>query len=318
MATVGELGERGLISLLISELGLELAGDDSAVLPAIASPVVTVDSYFEGVHFHRWWCPAEQLGGRLLEATLSDLAAMGARPLWLFSAVSLPPDVEVKWFLEFCRGLVRRPDCRLAGGETIRSGTFGLTLTAVGELDGPPLLRSAAVPGERLWVTGPLGRTLDSPALLEKSRECTLSPLEHAQTGLFLEPKARFDAAALIRGAGCRCAIDISDGLVSEAGHISRASGVRVCIETDAVPLVEYARSRPLEAFRAGEDYELLFTAPSGMSFEGCHPIGWLEAGTGVFLVGPGGMIAPPGDGYDHFRGSIPPEPGGNRACRSR
>ncbi len=301
MTTVGEIGERGLVKLLISELGLDLAGDDGAVLPGIPSPVVTVDSYFQGVHFQKWWCAPERLGRRLLEATLSDLAAMGAEPLWFLAAVSLPPDMEVDWLLGFYRGLTGRPDCRLAGGETIRGDTFGITLTAIGSLEGAPLLRSAAVPGDDLFVTGPLGRTLSSPRLLEGSRERALSPLEAEQVRLFLEPRARFDASRIIRAAGCRCAIDISDGLASEAAHIACESSVRVCISPESVPLVPYALGRPEEAFRAGEDYELLFTAPTGSVFPGFFRVGWIEEGEGVLLVHPDGRTEPPGEGYDHF-----------------
>lgn len=301
MKTVGELGERGLVRLLIGELGLDLAGDDGAVLPGIPSPVVTVDSYFEGVHFHRWWCAPETLGRRLLEATLSDLAAMGAEPLWFLAAVSLPFDMEVDWLLGFYRGLTGRPDCRLAGGETIRGDTFGITLTAIGSLEGAPLLRSAAVPGDDLFVTGPLGRTLSSPRLLEDSRERALSSLEAEQVRLFLEPRARFDASRIIRAAGCRCAIDISDGLASEAAHIACESSARVCISPESVPLVPFALGRPGEAFRAGEDYELLFTAPTGSVFPGFFRVGWIEEGEGVLLVHPDGRTEPPGEGYDHF-----------------
>lgn len=301
MTTVGELGERGLLRLLIGELKLDMAGDDGAVLPGIPSPVVTVDSYFQGVHFQRWWCPPERLGRRLLEATLSDLAAMGAEPMWLFAAISLPPHIEVDWLLGFYRGLAGRPDCRLAGGETIRGDTFGITLTAIGSLEGAPLLRSAAVCGEDLFVTGPLGRTLSSPRLLEESRERALSPLEAEQVRLFLEPRARFDASRIIRAAGCRCAIDISDGLASEASHIACESAVRVCISPESVPLVAYATGRPEDAFRAGEDYELLFTARAGSVFPGCFRVGWIEEGQGVFLVHPDGRTEPPGEGYDHF-----------------
>lgn len=301
MTTVGELGERGLVKLLIGEMGLDLAGDDGAVLPCIPSPVVTVDSYFEGVHFHSWWCTPERLGRRLLEATLSDLAAMGAEPLWLFAAVSLPPDMDVDWLLGFYRGLTGRPDCRLAGGETVRGETFGITLTAIGSLEGVPLLRSAAVPGDVLFVTGPLGRTLSSPWLLDESRKRALSPLEAEQVRLFLEPRARFDASRIIRAAGCRCAIDISDGLASETAHIARESAVRVCVSCESVPLVPYAVGGPGEAFRAGEDYELLFTAPAGSAFPGCFEVGWIEAGEGVLLVHPDGRAEPPGEGYDHF-----------------
>jgi thiamine-monophosphate kinase len=301
--TVGELGERGLVRLLAGELNLDLVGDDSALLPGMPAPAATVDSFFQGVHFQTWWCPPEILGRRLLEATLSDLAAVGADPLWLLAAVSLPPDTRVEWLLGFYRGLTGRSDCVLAGGETVRGDVLGVTLTALGNLPGKPLLRSAARPGDRLWVTGPLGRTLDSPALLEESRMRPLAPEEQRQVARFLEPRARFDASGMLRKAGCRCAIDISDGLATEAAHISRESCVRTVIHVPAVPLVEYAEGRPLEAFRAGEDYELLFAAPAEMSFPGCHPVGRVERGEGVCFMNSDGSIALAGEGYDHFRG---------------
>lgn len=301
--TVGELGERGLIRLLSGELRLDLVGDDSALLPGIPSPAVTVDSFFQGVHFHTWWCPPEVLGRRLLEATLSDLAAVGADPLWLLAAVSLPPDTPVEWLLGFYRGLTGRSDCVLAGGETVRGDLLGVTLTALGNLPGKPLLRSTARPGDRLWVTGPLGRTLDSPALLEKSRHTPLSPGEKRQVGLFLEPRARFDISGMLRETGCRCAIDISDGLATEAAHISRESGGRTVINVRSVPLVEYATGRSLEAFRAGEDYELLFAAPGATDYPGCHQVGRVEEGEGVCFMNPDGSIALTGEGYDHFKG---------------
>ncbi len=301
--TVGELGERGLIRHLAGELGLNLVGDDSALLPGIPSPAVTVDSFFQGVHFHTWWCPPEVLGRRLLEATLSDLAAVGADPRWLLAAVSVPPDTGVEWITGFYRGLTERADCIVAGGETVRGDVLGVTLTALGNLPGKPLLRSGARPGDRLWVTGPLGRTLDSPGLLEKSRRRPLSPVEERQVMSFLAPRARFDVACALREAGCRCAIDISDGLVSEAAHISLESAVRVVIHVRSVPLVEYAADRPMEAFRAGEDYELLFSAPGAMDFPGCHPVGVVQSGEGVCFVNPDGTAAVTGEGYDHFRG---------------
>lgn len=154
-----------------------------------------------------------------------------------------------------------------------------------------------------MWVTGPLGRTLDSPTLLEKSRRGPLDPEEQRQVARFLEPRARFDVSGTLREAGCRCAIDISDGLATEAAHISRESGVRTVIHVPAVPLVEYAAGRPLEAFRAGEDYELLFAAPAAMAFPGCHPVGRVESGEGVCFMNSDGSVALAGEGYDHFKG---------------
>jgi thiamine-monophosphate kinase len=301
MPTIGELGERGLIRLLRRELMLDFAGDDAAVLPSLDAPVITVDSYLEGVHFHRWWCPPETLGRRVVEATLSDLAATGAEPLWLFAAVCLPPELDAEWLLRFYRGLTWRRDCRLAGGETIRGEVFGVTLTAVGNLRGAPMKRSSAVPGERLWVTGPLGRTLDAPALLEKSRTVALTPLERRQVELFLNPAARFDAMKVLLANGCSAAIDISDGLLSEAWHIAEESRVRVLVDSGSIPLVEYARKRAKDAWVAGEDYEILFTAGADRQFPGFYPIGEIREGEAAVLT-TDGCSCPQAKGYDHFR----------------
>lgn len=302
METVGDLGERELVRLLRREIGMDLAGDDAAVLPALSGPAVTVDSYFEGVHFHRWWCPPEILGRRLLEATLSDLAAMGALPRWLLAAVSLPPRLDVEWLLAFYRGMTSRPDCELAGGETVRGDAFGVTLTAIGNLAGNPLTRSGAVPGEILWVTGPVGRSLDSPELLSASRNRSLSPSESRQVDLFLNPAARFDASGEIVSRGCRTAIDISDGLLSEAWHLSAESRVGVALDPGSVPLVEYARGRTMEACSAGEDFELMFTAEPDARFPDFHPIGRIMEGKGVVFSDSPESPVPP-SGYDHFRG---------------
>ncbi len=138
---VGQLGERELIRRLREAFPqLSLAGDDSAVLPSLACPVVTTDSFLEARHFYRWWCDPSVMGRRLLEATLSDLAAMGAGPGWVFSALGLPRDLDVNWIEGFYAGLTSRDDCPVAGGEIVRSDVLSVTLTAIGEGKDPAIL----------------------------------------------------------------------------------------------------------------------------------------------------------------------------------
>ncbi len=148
MATLAETGEHGFIRAIRKKFPMELAGDDGAVLRCLETPVITTDSFFEGTHFRRGWAAPDTTARRLMEATLSDLAAMGAFPEYLLSSLVLPPDMELDWILDFYRGLTSRQDCPLAGGETVKGGVFGVTLTALGDCRGEkPLLRRTPGPG---------------------------------------------------------------------------------------------------------------------------------------------------------------------------
>ena len=122
-------GERELLKKLRAEFpALSPGWDDGAVLPSIEIPVVTVDSFFEGTHFHRWWQPPRVLGKRLLEATLSDLAAMGASPGWVFVSLTIPPELELEWLEDFYRGLLSRKDVIIAGMTPFISAILKFTI----------------------------------------------------------------------------------------------------------------------------------------------------------------------------------------------
>jgi thiamine-monophosphate kinase len=190
------------------------------------------------------------------------------------------------------------------GGETVKGSVFGVTLTAIGECGGEkPFLRTAVKPGDTLWVTGPVGRALDSPELLEKGRKQQLSPVEAAQTELFLAPAARFNAVQLLRGFGVEAAIDISDGLFSECAYLARESGVRITVKLEQVPVVPYALSRPLAACSAGEDFELLFALPFSSSPPGkeFYMVGSATEGKGFAVTEKGRDKELSSQGYDHF-----------------
>ncbi|PIE53646.1 thiamine-phosphate kinase [Candidatus Fermentibacteria bacterium] len=298
---LSDLGERGFINELRNRFPLAMAGDDAAVLGSIKTPVVTTDSFFQGTHFHNWWTTPDKLAARLLEATLSDLAAMGAEPVCVFSSIMLPPEMELDWMIGFYSGLTARGDSPVAGGETIRGEKFGITLTAIGDCTkGKPFMRSQAAPGDSLWVTGPLGRTMNSPALLEKSRKSKLTDAEREQVNAFLSPKARFDAVPYLRRSGCRCAIDISDGLFSECGHICMESSVGIEVDLDRVPLVPYCTGRAVEACSAGEDFELLFTLPPEKTSPFTR-IGKVVYENGLTVLSEGKVLSVGKRGFDHF-----------------
>lgn len=315
--TIADLGERGLIGRLRESIpALSGIGDDSAVLPALACPVVTTDSFFEGTHFHRWWAPAPVLGRRLLEAALSDLAAMGAEAGWIFPAVSLDPGMDADWLEDFYHGLTGRVDVRVGGGETVRGNRFGITLTAIGEGGDPHTLlrRSSLKPGDVLWTSGPVGRALGAPEMLERAGGMRGDPLEPVKDGFtreevdqlraFLLPGAQLDIGRRLREMGVRCAIDISDGLLSEAQHLCRESGVDVVLELDETLFFPSVSDRPAEAAAAGEDFVLLFGAPPklDLSAMGCHIAGRAAGGRGKLTVLLHGKeVDVRSTGYDHM-----------------
>ena len=304
---LSDIGEHGFIKMLRVKFPMASAGDDAAVLSSIKTPVVTTDSFFEGTHFFRWWTSPAVLAKRLLEATLSDVAAMGGEPVSVLSSVMLPPDIEVEWLLDFYEGLTSREDCPVVGGETIRGTVFGITLTAIGECgENKPLLRSSVKPGDSIWVTGPLGRSFNSPELLQKSRNQTLSAAEKEQTILFLTPEARFDTLLTLRKCGVQAAIDVSDGLFSECRHLACESGVRINLELEKVPQVPYTSLNPRGGATAGEDFELLFSLPSSSPLpgDGFFRVGFAIEGEGLLITDDGSQLEIPVEGYDHFTAS--------------
>jgi len=317
--TVSDLGERKLIARLRERFPkMDLTGDDAAALDPLELPVVTTDSFFETTHFYLWWAPPRILGRRLLEAALSDLAAMGASPGWVLIALTLPDRTDVEWLEQLYEGFLERDDCRMAGGEIVSGERMGVTITAIGEGagSGDLLRRSALRPGDGLWVTGRIGRALGAPQLIEQSEELrgddllpavdALDQQELEQVRAFLRPRAQFAEAAMIRRLGVRCAIDISDGLLSEAGHLAKESGVDVQLELEGVPFFESVSDRPLEACAAGEDFVLLFGCPDSIDLSGLEffRVGRADEGSGRVTVFRGGRpVEFISEGYDHLAG---------------
>lgn len=304
MTLIKDIGEREFIKELRNRFDVGFIGDDAAVMKSIVTPVITTDSFLEGTHFHKWWTSPEFLAVRLLEATLSDLAAMGASPVGVLSSIMLPPDMELQWLLDFYKGLTSCKNCPVIGGETIKGPVFCITLTAFGECGKEkPLLRSAVKPGDSIWVTGPIGRTLNSVQLLEKSRKNKLNKIEQKQVDLFLTPKARFDVIPVLRKVGVLAAIDISDGLLSECNHLATESNVGIRIDLENVPIVKYGQYAQLDACTAGEDFELLFSAsPETNSLgRGFFKIGEAVKGSGIELFLNGSAVPCNFLGYEHF-----------------
>jgi thiamine-monophosphate kinase len=239
-------------------------GDDAALLRLRPGEdlALTSDAFVEDVHFRFATDPPRALGRRALVANLSDLAAMGARPLGFTVALAAPPSLALATALALARGLVeegRRAGCTLVGGNVTRARETSLTVAACGAvLRGRALRRDAARPGDRLLVTGCLGASALARARSERSG----APLRRV-------PEARLRAGRALAGlAGVGACIDVSDGLLADLGHVLEASGVGAELDAARVPrprgFAAACRRQGLDpgalALGGGEDYELLFT----------------------------------------------------------
>lgn len=290
-------------------------GDDCALLnlPAGHQLCVSTDSLLAGVHFPEP-CDPFLLGQRALAVAVSDLAAAGAKPMAFTLALSLPQPDAV-WLQGFSRGLgVMATQCAitLAGGDTT-AGHLNIGITVLGSVPtGKSLLRSGAQPGQLLCVSGPLGAAaaaleflVDEPPSIEPS-------VSESLLQAFWQPAPQLALGYWLRGrAGA--VIDISDGLLADAGHVAQESGVQLIVEQARVPVAESALqldpARALQwALSGGDDYQLLFTLPESQlaelqqQFPQAYCIGRVVAGEGVQLLNTAGQPQTVEKaGYQHF-----------------
>ncbi|HNT38369.1 MAG TPA: thiamine-phosphate kinase [Rubrivivax sp.] len=293
-------------------------GDDCALLaPAPGQALaITSDMLLEGRHFLATVPPA-RLGHKALAVNLSDLAACGAKPLAFTLALSLPRADEA-FAAALAQGLFALADAHgieLVGGDTT-AGALSLCITAIGEVPaGGALLRNGARAGDQLWVSGCLG---DARLALEVFRgHAALAAADFEAVRLAMEcPQPRVALGLALRGLATS-AIDLSDGLLGDLGHILRRSRVGARLELAALPCsaVLAAQPRALREeclLRGGDDYELLFTAPAARAAEvraagaaagvAVTPIGLIGAAPDLVLVdedGREGLAA--ARGFDHF-----------------
>ena len=302
--------EFSLIYRYFSDLGRGAAvdlsvGDDCAILRLEEGErlATSIDTMVIGVHFPEDSFP-EDIGFRAVSAAASDLAAMGARPLGMMVALTLPA-VDELWLNAFSQGLaaaVSEYQLPLVGGDTTR-GPLSISVQVMGALpSGQALLRGGASVGDGVYVSGTLGDAAGALALLQGQWQA--AP-DHAEFLLdrFNRPRARLELGRELLGRAT-AAIDISDGLLADAGHIAAASGVKIRIETDLLPLSPALSSHDSPeqilqwALAGGDDYELCFCLPAGEHPPtGCTRIGKVEAGAGVDC----GLEIDIPPGYQHF-----------------
>jgi thiamine-monophosphate kinase len=337
----GALGEFELIARLTTGLRLQPevgvgVGDDAAVLNWASGYqlVVTCDTQVEGRHFLPAVALPEQVGRRALAVNLSDLAAMGAEPLFALVSLLLPASTAVEWIERMYSGLRQHAEAfgvSLVGGNIAgTSGPLAVDITAMGRVStGRAILRSGAQPGDRLCVTGSLGAA--AAGLLTVRHPDMAKKLPAAMTqevrGALLEPQPRVAAGRALADLGRVSAmIDVSDGLAADLGHLCKLSHVGATLDEAAIPITSAtaAIAKALGygpsalALHGGDDYELLFAvspeaAPQALACvtatgTSATAIGWItEPDTGIQLRkadGAFGRIEP--RGWDHLRTAAP------------
>ena len=280
-------------------------GDDCAILrlPEGERLATSVDSMVAGVHFPEDSFP-EDIGFRAVSVAASDLAAMGARPLAMTLALTLPEADEL-WLHAFSQGLasaVSEYQLPLVGGDTTR-GPLTITVQVMGALPmNQALLRGGARVGDEVYVSGTLGDAAGALAFLQGEWQPGPDNAEYL-LDRFNRPRARIALGRELLGHAT-AAIDMSDGLLADAGHIAAASGVKIRIEPDLLPLSPALSSHESPeqvtrwALAGGDDYELCFCLPAGEAAPaGCTRIGLVTAGQGVDC----GLDIDIPTGYQHF-----------------
>ncbi|HQS81643.1 MAG TPA: thiamine-phosphate kinase [Thiobacillus sp.] len=294
-------------------------GDDCALLAPTPGMQLAVssDMLLEGRHFSPQDSPAG-IGHKSLAVNLSDLAAMGATPRWATLSIALP-EANDAWLTAFARGFFRMADqhgLELVGGDTTR-GALTISITVIGEVPpGQALRRDGAQAGDDVWVSGVLGSA--ALALAYRQGRLFMEQVDAARVlpALYL-PTPRVALGSALRGVASS-AIDISDGLLADLGHILQRSQVGATVEFAALPTLPVAQAYLHEkvavdcVLAGGDDYELCFTAPAerrdavaaaaqsaGVTVT---RIGRITAEPGLTVIDADGQLLPiEHTGYDHF-----------------
>jgi thiamine-monophosphate kinase len=275
---------------------------------------LSTDVSVEGVHFRLDWIDHEEVGWRATAAALSDLAAEGAEPVGLLTAVTMPAAARERDSLELMAGVgaaARYAGAEVLGGDLSAGPVWAVTVTVVGRTESP-VSRQGAKAGDRIWVTGVLGGARAAIEAWQHGND----PLPGARAR-FAHPEPRIGAGGWLARSGARAMIDLSDGVAGDVSHLAAASNVAITIDLDALPVATDAREqaskldRSVQQFAAegGEDYELLVALPPefqdavGFTRACGLPltlIGDVTEGSGVRFLMSGAPVQL--RGYDHFR----------------
>lgn len=315
---LGAGAEFDRIRALAAALGPTAAalGDDCAVVPeGEGELLVSIDTSVEGVHFRREWLAPDEIGWRAAAAALSDLAAHGAGPVGLLCAVGVPGGTETAHVVALMSGVGKAAasvGALVLGGDLSAASEWTVTVSVIGRAP-RPVPRTGAEPGDGVWVTGALG---SARAALDAWRTGR-TPTPGARTA-FARPEPRVAAGAWLAAHGAKAMLDLSDGIGSDAAHLAAASGVRVDVDLELVPVsgdaataaVAAGTDPALYAAAGGEDYELLvvlpphFGSPEQVAFErdcglGLTRVGSVHLGSGLRTRYRGEPVTL--EGFDHF-----------------
>ncbi|TKJ16877.1 thiamine-phosphate kinase [Blastococcus sp. CCUG 61487] len=296
--SVAVVGEFGVIARVVARAGAaRLAevgpGDDAAVLTTPDGRVVaTTDVLVEGRHFRRDWSSPEDIGHKAAAANLADVAAMGGRATALLVGLACPPDTSTAWLEGVASGLAE--ECfplgaAVVGGDTVASAPDSdavvLSVTALGDLGGrPPVLRSGARPGDVVALAGRLGWSACGLAVLRRGFSSPVAVVEAHR-----RPSPPYAAGPAAAEAGATAMCDVSDGLLADAGHLARDSGVVLDLDREELAAACLVPEGPLQQVGAalgvdplvwvltgGEDHALVATFPADTPL----PVGWAEIGS--------------------------------------
>jgi thiamine-monophosphate kinase len=287
-------------------------GDDAAVLRTTPRTIATTDTMVLGRDWLDAWSSGADVGHKVVAQNLADVAAMGGRSTGVLVTLVVDPDVGVEWVLDHARGIADA--CRAAGvdvlGGDLSSAPAGVVMasvTALGALDGDPVLRSGARPGDELAVCGSLGLAGAGFLLLGRGAGDRLPEAVERQR----RPRPPLDAGPAAARAGATAMLDLSDGLLRDGGRVARASGVVVDLDPvllePHVGLLEavLGREAALDCVLAGgEEHSLLAAFPPGGVPDGWHRLGGIRTPApgerpGILVAG----RAVSHTGWDHFRG---------------
>lgn len=302
--TISDLGEFGLIAsfaerLPRGEATLVGIGDDAAVLAMPDGRVVaSTDLLIEGRHFRREWSAPEEIGGKAAAQNLADLAAMGAEPTALLVGLAVPAAEPADWVQRLMAGVAREcagAGATVAGGDLASADAVMIAITALGHLAGrAPVTRAGARPGDVVAVAGLLGHSAAGLALLSAGLAAP-APLIAAHRW----PHPPYQAGPEAAGLGATAMIDVSDGLVADLGHVARASGVLIDIDSGRLPLPPVLSEAAAALAAVAAPGGAATTAGAAEPAPGAAP-----SAPGTAGAGPGGAEAPLGwvlaGGEDH------------------
>ncbi len=284
-------------------------GDDASAhdIPEGFEFVISTDTAVESIHWPND-TPLDIAASRAVLAALSDLAAMGAEPAWVWLAVMAKDTAALE---SMSQGIVRvchEHQLELAGGDTVRSPTNALNVTVGGLVPkGLTMQRSLAQNNDEIWLMGELG--LSAAGLMQWQTNHKTGCFVHH----FQKPTPQLKAGITLRKMGIQCCLDVSDGLLQDASHISKASQVAMCFETEKIQkIASYQQLQAIHGSHAlelilhgGEDYALLFTATQDKHQQllaiGAYPLGYCKQGHEVKLMSHGEEVKFKHQGYDHF-----------------